>query len=276
MTTTKRVALINDLCGYGKTSLAVSVPILTVMGINCSPMPTAILSAHTGYSEFFFDDYTDKMPVYIEEWKKRGIRFDAISTGFLANERQVGIIEDFIRDFKSADTLLIVDPVMGDGGHIYSTYTPQLCDRVCKLALSADVITPNLTEASLFFFFYPTEKRTVEEVCKMASSLMDKGPSRVVITGVKDGGQIHNIVADKGEVGVVSSLYTKGDYSGTGDLFAAVVTAGLVKGYTLYESVSAAAKFTERATAEAFLLGVDRNDGAEFEKYLPMLLEELK
>lgn len=273
---TKRAAVINDISGLGKCSLVAAVSVLSCLGVAACPLPTAVLSNQTGYDSFFMDDYTDKMPVYIEEWKKRGIRFDTISTGFLANERQVGIIEDFIRDFKSADTLLIVDPVMGDGGHIYSTYTPQLCDRVCKLALSADVITPNLTEASLLLGVDPTEKRTVEEVCKMASSLMDKGPSRVVITGVKDGGQIHNIVADKGEVGVVSSLYTKGDYSGTGDLFAAVVTAGLVKGYTLYESVSAAAKFTERATAEAFLLGVDRNDGAEFEKYLPMLLEELK
>ena len=123
---TKRAAVINDISGLGKCSLVAAVSVLSCLGVAACPLPTAVLSNQTGYDSFFMDDYTDKMPVYIEEWKKRGIRFDAISTGFLANERQVGIIEDFIRDFKSADTLLIVDPVMGDGGHIYSTYTPQL------------------------------------------------------------------------------------------------------------------------------------------------------
>ena len=272
----KKAAIINDLSGLGKCSLTAAIPVLSALGVQACPLPTAVLSNQTGYKSFYMDDYTDRMPLYIEEWKKRDIKFDAICTGFLANEQQVDLIENFIKVFKSPETLLIVDPVMGDNGQLYSTYTEKLRERLCKLALSADVITPNLTEANFLLGTDPTENRTVDAVCEMAEKLMDLGPSKVVITGVKASERIHNIVGENGNVNCVTSSLTKRDYSGTGDLLAAVVTAGLVKGYPLAKVVAAAAEFIERATADTFNLGTDRNDGIEFEKHLPMLWRELQ
>ncbi|MBQ7901059.1 MAG: bifunctional hydroxymethylpyrimidine kinase/phosphomethylpyrimidine kinase, partial [Clostridia bacterium] len=143
----KKMAAINDLSGSDRCSLTVAIPIITAMGIHCCAMPTAILSNHTGYAEYFFDDYTDKMPEFTEKWQKRNLKFDAIYTGFLGSEQQIQIVEDFIQRFAADGTGLIVDPVMGDNGKIYTTYTPAMCREMKKLVSTAHVVTPNVTEA---------------------------------------------------------------------------------------------------------------------------------
>ena len=149
MTKTPRVAAIHDMSGFGRCSLTVAIPVLSAMGVQCCPLPTAFLSTHTGgFQGFTFLDMTEEMPRVAEHWKSLGLTFSAIYSGFLGSERQIGIVADFIRDFRTPDTVVVVDPVMGDDGQAYQTYTPAMCGGMARLAELADVITPNLTEAA--------------------------------------------------------------------------------------------------------------------------------
>ena len=146
---TPRVTAIHDMSGFGRCSLTVALPILSAMGVQCCPLPTAFLSTHTGgFEGFTFLDMTDEMPKIARHWKSLGLRFDAVYSGFLGSARQIGMVADFIRDFRG-DGVVVVDPVMGDGGAVYRTYTPEMCAGTARLAEQADVITPNLTEAAL-------------------------------------------------------------------------------------------------------------------------------
>ena len=147
---TPRVAAIHDMSGFGRCSLTIVLPVLSAMGIQCCPLPTAFLSTHTsGFQGFTFLDMTDEMSRVAAHWKALDLDFQAIYSGFLGSGRQIGIVEGFLRDFRKADTLVVVDPVMGDHGRVYQTYTPAMCAGMARLAERADVITPNLTEAAL-------------------------------------------------------------------------------------------------------------------------------
>ena len=143
----KKLALVNDVTGYGRCSIAVALPIVSALKVQGCILPTAILSVHTGFHDYYLDDYTDHMTPYIESWKKNGLTFDGISTGFLGSARQIDIVLDFLRDFKGPHTLAIVDPVMGDNGQLYPSYTQEMCDEMRRLLAYADVVTPNVTEA---------------------------------------------------------------------------------------------------------------------------------
>ena len=147
---TPRVAAIHDMSGFGRCSLTVAIPILSAMGVQCCPLPTAFLSTHTGgFEGFTFLDMTDEMSKVADHWASLGLTFQAVYSGFLGSERQIGVVEDFIRRFRGPDTVVVVDPVMGDYGRVYQTYTAAMCSGMARLAELADVITPNLTEAAL-------------------------------------------------------------------------------------------------------------------------------
>ena len=273
---TKRAALINDLSGLGKCSLTAAIPVFSCMGIQPCPLPTAVLSNQTGYDSYYIDDFTDKMSFFTEEWLKKGITFDAISTGFFVNSKQIDISEEFIKKFKKEDTLLVVDPVMGDCGTVYKTFSDELCRRICRLALTADVITPNLTEACIILGEKPDLSLSLENVCDMARRLKEKGPSKVVVTGVVIGDKVYNVVCDDKTVDYTVNNMAFGSYSGTGDLFVSVIAAGLMNGkHSLKEIAQAASDLIESAARDAYAEKTDRNDGVPFEKYLPKLWEAL-
>ena len=145
MSLQKKIAIINDLSGFGRCSLTVSIPIISAMGIQTCPIPTAVLSCHTEYPDYYFRDFTDSMPAYIQSWEKLGLQFDGIATGFLGSLQQIDMVIDFIHRFRT--TPILVDPVMGDHGTIYETYTPAMCAGMSRLVKHATIITPNLTEA---------------------------------------------------------------------------------------------------------------------------------
>ena len=164
----KKIALINDLTGFGRCSTAVMAPIVSAMKIQAVAVPTAILSAHTQFPTYYFDDYTDRMKDYIQTYKDLKLDFDAISTGFLGSEQQVDIVLDFIRHFKTDRNFVIVDPVMGDYGKLYRTYTKEMCDKMKELVHYADIITPNLTElCTLLDAPYPENGASIEELKEM-------------------------------------------------------------------------------------------------------------
>ena len=145
----KKIALINDMTGFGRCSIAVALPVISMLRVQCCALPTAIFSNHTGFESFYYQDYTDHMQPSINEWKKLGLEFSGICTGFLGSARQIAIVSDFIRDFKRPDNLVIIDPVMGDYGKPYPTYTKEMCDHMKDLVCYADILTPNMTEACI-------------------------------------------------------------------------------------------------------------------------------
>ena len=142
----KKIALINDFTGFGRCSIAVELPVISMLRVQCCPVPTSVFSNHTGFESFYFDDYTDRMRRYVAEWKKLELKFNGICSGFLGSAEQISIVREFINEFNSEGTVVVVDPVMGDYGKIYSTYTDEMCRLMKELVALADIITPNLTE----------------------------------------------------------------------------------------------------------------------------------
>ena len=197
----KKIALINDLTGFGRCSTAVMAPIVSALRIQAVAVPTAILSAHTQFPTYYFDDYTDRMKDYIQTYKDLKLDFDAISTGFLGSEQQVDIVLDFIRHFKTDRNFVIVDPVMGDYGKLYRTYTKEMCEKMKELVHYADIITPNLTElCTLIDAPYPENGASIEELKEMCGKLAERGPKHIVVTGIHfNQTQIANFIYNKGE-----------------------------------------------------------------------------
>lgn len=270
----KKIALVNDITGFGRCSTAVQLPIISAFKIQGCPLPTAILSVHTAFHDYYIDDYTERMIPYIDSWKKNHVSFDGICTGFLGSVEQIDIVHDFIVDFKEAHTKVIVDPVMGDSGELYASYTENLCVGMRRLLTYSDVITPNLTEAcQLLGIPYPeggcADMAMLEN---MAKALTDKGPSQVVMTGLHDGDYINNFIYEKGkgpEVLKVKKIVS--DRPGTGDVFTAIVAAMVVRGDSLYSAVHTAADFISKTMVYTEQLNIDPNEGLAFEEFLTTL-----
>lgn len=269
----KKIAAINDLSGYGRCALTVAIPVISHMRLQCCPVPTSVLSNHTGYSEYFFDDYSDRLPAYIAMWKKLGLHFDGIMSGFLGSKEQIGIVEDFIRQFAAKDTKIIVDPVMGDHGKIADTYTEEMCMEMRRLVSLADIITPNLTEACrLTDTTYRETPWREKELLSMTEKLNQMGPDRIVITGIPKGQFIANFIYEKGTDPVIIRTHKVGDERcGTGDLFAAIVAADAVNGVPFRESVRKASVFVRKSMLESIARGIDKKNGVCFEEILHTL-----
>lgn len=271
----KKIAVINDLSGYGRCSLTVAIPILSALKVQCCPVPTSILSNHTGFPVYFFDDYTDRMEPYLEKWEELGLRFDGIFSGFLGSEDQIGIVMSMIERFRGEDAKVVIDPIMGDNGKAYQTYTPAMCSRMKELVRLGDIITPNLTEACILTGRpYREEGWKRPELKAMAEELRDMGPSGVVITGVKEGRYLTNVIAEQGKETVFSrSLRVGRERPGTGDVFSAIVAAETVKGVSLEAAVKKAARFVKRCILKSEELNVPIQNGVCFEEVMPELIK---
>ncbi len=271
----KRIAIINDISSFGRCSTAVILPIISHLGIQGCPLPTALFSNHTGFDSFFRLDFTRFMRSYMDEWHKLGLQFDGIMTGFLGSEQQIDICRDFISEFSKPDTLAIVDPVMGDNGRIYSTYTPRMCKAMKRLIKDAHIITPNLTEAC---FLSETEYRPggwhQQELIDMIYKLRDMGANQIVITGIRMGTNfIGNAIMDaEGVVTFQRQQIIERIRSGTGDVFASVLGADAVNGVPFEQSVRRASRFVRSSllASEKFSNQTPR-DGICFESALAKL-----
>ena len=270
----KRIALVNDITGFGRCSVTVELPLISAMKIQACPLPTAILSVHTGFENPFIDDYTQRMTPYMDSWAQHKIEFDGICTGFLGSLDQINLVEDFIHRFKGDNTRVMVDPVMGDYGRLYSSYTPEMCREMRRLLKWADLVTPNLTEAcQLLDVEYPENSRISEdELAKMAKALSERGPKQVVITGLSDDTHIKNYLFEKdGVQGIIKKDKVGDDRSGTGDAFAAIVAGSLVNGESLEEAVIKAADFINKVLEYTCELDLPWNYGLAFEEFLTEL-----
>lgn len=272
-----RVAAIHDLSGYGRCSLSVIIPILAAMGVQTCPVPTAILSTHTGgFGDPEIRDLTDFVTPCLEHWKRLGVELDCIYSGFLASEQQASQVASFIKAWPNA--LAVVDPVMGDNGKPYRTVTPQIISQMSCLVKEADLITPNMTEACILLGdTYTNEVLGRDKARSMLVRLSEKGPAYVVITGaLVVPGKISNIGYDRERNAfwrVDCNLFPV-FYSGTGDTFASVLVGGLLTGDSLPIAISRASRFVEIAAATAYGYNCDPREGVMIEKAIPWLIEQ--
>ena len=246
-----RVAAVHDMCGYGNCSLTAAIPILSAAGCDVCPVPTALFSAHTRYSVFTFHDTTEILDGYLDAWRKENVDLDGVYSGFLGSAEQVAIIKRLYSQYPHA--LRLVDPVRGDGGEIYATYTPELCEAMGTLVDGADVLMPNLTEASILTKrAYPGRDLSDAEVNDMIDALLDLGAKNVVLKGIDhNDGVIRNYVASaaSGASGKQELAHSKLPFMthGTGDAFASALCGALMAGKPLAESAHIAGEFVRHA-----------------------------
>lgn len=282
----KKIAVINDLSGFGRCSLTAAISVISAMGVQPCPLPTAVLTAQTGYPDYYCDDYTDKMEIFRSYWEKMGQSFDGIYTGFVASERQIQQIFHFIDTFGSPDNFLLVDPVMGDNGKTYDLFTPPLLREMRRLALTADIITPNLTELCLLTDSDYKDLAGIQEIealseriTELSRSLCSHGPRHVIVTGIQfvdsqNAEQMGNLYVTETDSRLLAFPHIGGSYSGTGDLFASCLAAGAARGNDLCSVIRMAGTFLEMALADTVKEKIPRNDGINYEKYLSLLIPE--
>lgn len=289
---TKKIAVINDLSGFGRCSLTAAISVIAAMGVQPCPLPTAVLSAQTGYPSYFYDDFTDKMTEIQREWEKMDVRFDGIYMGFMSGVCQIRKALGFLETFYREDTFLLVDPVMGDNGARFELFSSEFQQEMKRLAKRADIITPNLTELCLLADADPGMAANREDAGaegdgagivdtaeKLARHVMQGGPKEVVVTGIRfrdssDGREMMgNLAVTKDRTQFYAQPFIGEGYSGTGDLFASVIAGGKARGDDLAEDVKLAGEMIARAIQDAVRDRVPRDEGAEYEKYLPLLMK---
>ncbi|MDR0353936.1 MAG: pyridoxamine kinase [Opitutaceae bacterium] len=273
---TKKVAAVHDLSGCGRVSLTAVIPVLSSMGIEVCPLPTAVLSAHTQYPEFYFRDLTEEMGQFVRHWKRMGLEFDAIYSGYLGSPRQAAIVSELIAHFASGGQLVVVDPVLGDNGKLYASLDPAMVGEMRTLARLARVITPNITE---MFLLLGQPWQPFVETARLKShlkTLAELGPDVVIVTGVPEdeSSRTTSVVAydrKHERFWKASCSYLPAHYPGTGDTFTSVVTGSLLQGDSLPIALDRAVQFILTGIRATFGYEHDNRAGILLERVLPML-----
>ena len=275
-----RVAAVHDMCGYGKCSLTAAIPILSAAGCDVCPVPTALFSAHTRYEVFTFHDTTEILDGYLDAWRQENVDLDGVYSGFLGSADQVAIIKRLYAEYPHA--LRLVDPVMGDGGEIYATYTPELCRAMGTLVDGADALMPNLTEASILTGRdYPGQDIDDAQVDEILGALLAAGAKNVVLKGIDRGdGMIRNYVASAstGVAGKQELAHAKLPFMthGTGDAFASALCGAVMAGRGLAESAEIAGEFVRHAMVSTRNQPHFEDRGVSFELNLGELTDLVK
>jgi len=273
----QKVAAIHDLSGFGRASLTVIIPILSRMGIQVCPLPTAVLSTHSKYSDFHFVDLTEQLPPMIEHWKKLNLDFNAIYSGFLGSHRQIEIVQNFIDEFHREDQLVVVDPVLGDDGRIYTPLSQNHVKEMRSLIKKANVITPNLTEASLLLNKKFPAHISNQQIKDWVLELSERGPQIIIVTSVPESRQknITSVIAYNKKdqrFWKVAVNYLPANYPGTGDAFASVITGSLLQGDSLPIALDRAVRFTSMGVRATFGYDYNTDQGILLERILDTLV----
>ena len=274
----KRIVTIQDISCVGKCSLTVALPIISAMGVETAILPTAVLSTHTMFKGFTVKDLTDQIAPIAEHWKKENFKFDAIYTGYLGSFEQISLVSQFFRDFKTPDNLIVVDPVMADNGKLYPAFDEAYAKENAKLCAGADLIVPNITEASFLTGLPYRETYDRTYITDLLKALAQLGPKYVVLTGVS----FH-----EGEIGVMGLNSRTGEtfeyynekvpvsYHGTGDIFSSTVVGALTRGIAMPEAFRIACDYTRDTIDYTFRTPGTSSYGVDFEVTLPKLVERL-
>ena len=267
-----RAACINDLSGFGRCSLTTAVSILSASGVQACPVPTAILSKHTGFDSYYFNDLTDCLEPYMKDWES--LEFDGIYSGFLGSAKQIEAVEDFIKFHlnKKRKPCVVIDPVMGDEGRLYATYTPHMQKEMKRLVKYADILTPNITEACfLTDTEYCGENVYLQKATDLVKKLSEKTQAKIVLTGIVKQDQILNMTYSEGDIQLSEVVREKKIYSGTGDIFSSVVCAFILKGKPLHKAVDIAGRFISEAIEKTSVSNTPLEEGVVFEPLLHKL-----
>ena len=275
----KRIVTVQDISAVGKCSLTVALPIISACGVECAVMPTAVLSTHTQFTGFTFHDLTDEIAPITEHWKKEGLTFDAIYTGYLGSFRQIELVEEMFEKLGDENTLLVVDPAMADHGKLYYGFTEEFAARMAKLCGKADLILPNLTEACFMLGRPYDENYTQEDIRGMLKELCALGAKRAALTGVS---------YEKGKVGFEMYDATTDTFSsyfgehlpvafhGTGDIFASACVGAIARGKSIEEALKVAVDYTYMCVRVTMDDPDHRVYGVNFEEAIPYLVDRLK
>lgn len=269
-----RIAAVHDLCGYGKCSLGVAIPVLSAAGCDVCPVPTGLFSSHTAFPGWYMHDTTDILADYLSAWKGIGVEIDAVYSGFLGSPEQVDVIRSLYAEHPRA--LRVVDPVMADHGKVYATYTPELCAAMASLARDADILTPNLTEAAIILGEPIGENWAGTDIPdaeahRMVDALVTMGAKHVVLKGIQREGEsvVRNFVGGVDmETCEVSNEYVPYMLHGTGDVYASCVLAAVMAGRGLVDAVAFAGEFVHDAMLVSAEQPAFRDRGVSFEPLL--------
>lgn len=281
----KKAAVFNDLSGFGKCSLTAAIPVLSAQGVQCCPMASAVLTNQTGYEYHKCTDLTAMIKDYTDNWQKNNAHFDGIYSGFMTGSKQIELFMEFLDVFYEENTMLLVDPVMGDDGRTYGIYSAALLDGMKALSRKADVITPNLTEACLLADYdiekvYSDTRKDVllplaTEISQKLRCLSGKNQD-VIITGIKCRDDkapfIYNLVTTANGTTTHRSHFFDVSFSGTGDLFASVICGSRLNGFSTEGAAERAGKFLYDSIADTMNDDTVPNDGVNFEKFLRELM----
>ena len=264
-----RIAAVHDLCGYGKCSLGVAIPVLSAAGNDVCPVPTGLFSNHTAFPTFYMHDTTDMLHDYLETWKAVNIDLDAIYSGFLGAPEQCDTIHQLWNDYPHA--LRVVDPAMADHGKVYPTYTPELCKAMAGLAAGCDVLTPNLTEAAIILDEeWHGQNLSEEEVHRIMDALLERGAKNVILKGIDRGdGIIRNYVQGAScEFAETRDKLLPYMLHGTGDLYASVLLGAIMAERDLLQAAQFAGDFVVQAMELTDKQPDYENRGVSFELIL--------
>ncbi len=277
----KRLLTIQDISCFGKCSLTAALPVISAMGIETAVIPTAVLSTHTGsgFSGFTFRDLTDDIAGITAHWKRLGLRFDTIYTGYLGSLEQVSIIRQLIEDFRTDDTLVVVDPVMGDGGRMYSGFDNRFVTAMRSLCSDADVILPNMTETALLLGENYSNSLTVPEIRQMLMRLTGLGCKTAIMTGAcedkaHNGAMAYVRHTDKFVTAACENI--SGSFHSTGDIFSSVLSGGMTLGMDIEEALALAVEFTHDCIKATLPIREQHWYAVRFEPCLGKLVERCR
>ncbi len=272
----KRIVTIQDISCLGKCSLTVALPIISAMGVETAIVPTAVLSTHTMFNGFTFHDLTDEINPIARHWQNENIKFDAVYTGYLGSDEQIGIVADFFEKFRDENNLMIVDPVMADGGKLYPAFDMEFAKKMATLCGKADIIVPNITEASFMTGMEYKEEYDEEYIKEMLLKLSGLGAKIVILTGVSLQEGMTGVMgydSESKEFYHYSNKKLPTAYHGTGDIFASTLVGAMMRGFSWKEAAAMAADYT----AECIKVTMeDENDcwyGVNFEATIPHLVK---
>ena len=278
----KKIALINDISGFGRCSLTAALPVISAMGIQACPLPTAVLTAQTGFEDYGCIDFTEHMGEFTEKWAGMGEAFEGIYSGYLASHQQMESVLDFLAAFHQKGVLYLADPILGDNGEKIKIFTEELLECMRELVRNADVVTPNLTELCFLtgvdygkLISHAGEADYEKRIEELGRKLMTEAvrDQMVIVTGIRQKETIGNLaVWNTGNV-YLKGPYNGQSYSGTGDLFASVICGSLIKGQPVREAIYKAMLFLQAAIADAELEGKGPEYGIPFENHLHLLMD---
>ncbi|NLK64291.1 MAG: pyridoxamine kinase [Tissierellia bacterium] len=276
-----KIMAIQDMSGVGRCSLTVIIPIMSALGCQVCPLPTALLSNHSEYKDFYFFDFTNHMEEYYSYWEKNNFWFDCVYSGFIGSEDQIDIILDIINKVKNKNkkSLIVVDPVMGDHGFTYATYNDEMIAKMSHLVERADIITPNLTEANILLGKkYCNEKVTIPQIKEYLKELCNLGPKISLITGIMTRKDEHINVcynSQENKFWLAPFNHVNKRYPGTGDLFTSLFLGYYMKGKSLPEAMEEAARFVSLSVLISYQAGAPSSEGVIFEKIMKELYNEI-